>query len=101
MQKEEVLLRKLRGHMAYKKQVEPYRIFRDIELVELLEQRPTTMEELVAIKGFPREGARVACCGQAIIDIFTRTEEVEDFDVEVDNRGFLSVDTVLKPLDVF
>ena len=71
MKKEEFLLRKLRGHMAYKKNVEPYRIFRDSELVLLLQERPTTIEQLTTIKGFPAEGARVAICGLGIIDIFS------------------------------
>lgn len=101
MQKEEFLLRKLRGHMAYKKNVEPYRIFRDSELVLLLQERPTTIEQLITIKGFPAEGARVAICGQAIIDIFSKTKEVDDFEVNVDNKGSLTVTTLLKPLAVF
>ena len=87
--------------MAYKKNVEPYRIFRDSELALLLKAKPVTIEQLTSIKGFPAEGARVAICGQAIIDIFSKTKEVDDFEVNVDNKGSLTVTTLLKPLSVF
>lgn len=101
MEIEEILLRKLRGHMAYKKQVEPYKIFRDAELNILLQVRPKTMEDLTKIKGFPEAGARVACCGQSILDIFNRPKDIDDFDVKLDSKGNLSVNTQLIPLSVF
>lgn len=101
MQIEEMLLRKLRGHMAYKKNVEPYRIFRDVELNMLLQVKPKTINELTSIKGFPKDGARVACCGQSILDIFNRPKEIEDFKVDMDDKGNLSVNTELIRLSVF
>ena len=101
MEIEEMLLRKLRGYMAFKKQVEPYKIFRDIELDILLQVRPKTMDELTSIKGFPKTGARVACCGQSILDIFNRPKEIDDFTVELDSKGNMLVSTELIKLSVF
>lgn len=95
------LLRKLRGHLAYRTHVPPYNVFKDEQLEELLEKQPKTIEELVQIKGFPREGKRVAGYGQAIIDIFNRPEKVEEFEVTVDASGDPVAKTILKKLDLF
>lgn len=66
MDQERELLKKMCGHMAYKKGVEPYVIFNDENLEALLEARPQSIEELGKVKGFPTDGARVAKWGQAI-----------------------------------
>ena len=101
MKKTEELLRKLRGHLAYKKQVKPYVIFKDTELEEILKVEPKTLDELATIKGFPRTGARVTKWGQSIVDIFNKTDEVEDFEVTVDKDGDLVVNTVVKMMEMF
>lgn len=87
LSKIEELLKKLRGRLAYKKQCEPFKIFRDVELKLLLDNQPKTIEELAKIKGFPRDGKRVANYGQSIIDIFCKTDEVVDFDVKLGRDG--------------
>lgn len=72
--RKEKLLR-LRGAMAHAKQCKPYMIFSDIELEALLKAKPTSIEQLGKIKGFPSEGYRVKNFGQAIVDIFVKAEE--------------------------
>lgn len=101
MSEKERLLRKLRGHLAYKKQVEPYKIFRDLELKLLLKIEPKTLEELAKIKGFPIKGKRVNCWGQSIIDIFNEPEKIENFEIELDTSGFPVSRTVLKKMEIF
>lgn len=101
MEQERELLKKMRGHMAYKKGVEPYVIFNDENLEALLEARPQSIEELGKVKGFPADGARVSKWGQAIVDVFTRAEKISDFDVEVDDSGDVVVSTQLKMMQAF
>ncbi len=80
---EKELLEKLRGHLAYSKQCAPYLIFRDEELKLLLQHRPQNLEELSKLKGFPKDGKRVAGWGSSIVDIFTRAEKIADFKVKL------------------
>lgn len=87
MSKEELLLRKLRGRLAYSKQCKPYMIFRDIELELLLKVKPKTKTELSKIKGFPSDGARVRNYGQAIIDIFNKADRIDDFKIDLNSEG--------------
>lgn len=101
MPNKEELLRKLRGHLAYSKQVKPYVIFKDEELEKLLKAEPKTLDELGKIKGFPREGKRVTGFGQSIVDIFTKTEQVEDFSVKLDKDGDPVSVTKLKRMSLF
>lgn len=96
MASEKELLQKLRGHLAYKANMEPFKVFRDQELELLLKERPKTLEALAKIKGFPKDGARVTKYGNAIIDIFNRSEQIEDFKVRDD--GF--VETKLKRMSI-
>lgn len=101
MSKQEELLRKLRGHLAYAKQVKPYVIFKDEELVAILEKQPKSLDELSTIKGFPRDGKRVEKWGQSIVDIFTQTEKVEDFELKMDSEGEPVAKTKLKRMNLF
>lgn len=87
MNKEKELLQKLRGHLAYKASMEPYKVFRDTELELLLKIRPKTIEELCKIKGFPKDGARVTKYGASIIDIFNRPNMIDDFEVSDDGSA--------------
>ena len=101
MSKTEELLRKLRGHLAYKSQVEPYKIFRDIELNLLLDKQPKTLEELGEIKGFPVDGKRYKSYGQSIVDIFCSPDAIDDFEITVDKDGELYSETKLKRMSLF
>lgn len=101
MGKEKELLKKLRGHMAYKKGVEPFRVFRDIELDLLLQARPKSIAELTKIKGFPANGKRVLGYGDAIVKIFIKTDEIKDFDISLDKDGDPIAKTVLRQMTAF
>lgn len=101
MGKIEILLKKLRGHLAYAKQVKPYVIFKDTELADLLKVKPKTLEELSTIKGFPSTGKRVSSWGQSIIDIFTKTDKIEDFKITLDSEGDPVSETILKKMEFF
>jgi ribonuclease D len=98
---QEELLRKLRGRLAFKKQVEPYVIFNDKGLAEILSVSPKSIEELGALKGFPIDGKRVAGWGQAIIDIFNKPDNIEDFEVDLDAHGELQAKSTLKQMKLF
>ena len=76
-------------------------IFKDTEMSDLLEIKPKTLKALGEIKGFPASGKRVEKWGQAIIDIFNKTDKVEDFEVELDGNGDVIVRTKMKPMSVF
>lgn len=101
MEEIERLLRKLRRHLAYAKQVEPYKIFRDVELNLLLKNKPKTIEELAKLKGFPKDGKRVTCWGESIIKIFNKPEDIKDFEVTLDGEGFPVAVPILKKMDLF
>lgn len=98
---ERELLKKLRGHMAYKKGVEPFRVFRDVELELLLQVKPKTIKELTTIKGFPAGGKRVGGYGEAIIAIFNKPQEIKDFNINLDKDGEPTAKIVLKQMSVF
>jgi ribonuclease D len=76
----EVLLT-LRGSIAHSKQCQPFYVFRDVELDLLLKKRPTTLEALASIKGFPKEGSRVTKWGKAIIQVFIDHTQIQEFKV--------------------
>jgi len=101
MRSVEEQLKKLRGHLAHKKQVKPYVIFNDKTFEALMLAKPKTLEELAKVKGFGGEGKRVSGWGQAIIDIFTRPEQTEDFSIELDADGDMVVTTKLQKMDAF
>lgn len=101
MSNAEELLRKLRGHLAYAKQMKPYQVFTDENLEELLKVKPKTLEELKGIKGFPEDGARVNKYGQSIVDIFNKTNQIVDFNISIDKDGDAVATTKTKKLDLF
>lgn len=101
MNKTEELLRKLRGHLAYAKQMKPYQVFTDENLKDLLKAKPKTLGELKQIKGFPEDGARVNKYGQAIVDIFNKADKIEDFTVHIDKDGDAVATTKTKKLNLF
>ena len=84
---EKELLLKLRGRLAYVKQLPPYMIFQDKQLEDLLKFKPKTLEELSAIKGFPKDGTRVNNWGDSIIAIFKHPQEVTDFNIQMNKDG--------------
>ena len=67
-------LKRLRNRLALKNGIAQYSVFKDEQLEELLKRKPKTIDELVSIKGFPKNGARVAKWGQDIIRVFQYRE---------------------------
>lgn len=45
-------LKKYRGRKAYEYNIEPYKVYTDAMLDAVLEKAPTTMKELMNVKGF-------------------------------------------------
>lgn len=60
----------LRKAIAQKNGQATYLVYNDSELEVLLQKQPKTIEELAAIKGFPKNGKRVAAYGNALVSIF-------------------------------
>ena len=98
---QEELLRKLRGHLAYKAGVEPYVVFNDQSLAEILQVKPKTLDDLSKVKGFPREGKRISNWGEAIIAIFNSADKIESFEVKGSSLEDMKVVAHLKKLDLF
>lgn len=67
-------LKRLRNRIALKSGIAQYSVFKDEQLEELLKRKPKTIDELTSIKGFPKNGARVAKWGQDIIRVFQHNE---------------------------
>ena len=60
----------LRRSIAKSEGQSTYLVFNDQELEVLLDKRPKSIEELSAIKGFPKDGKRVKTYGLRLIGIF-------------------------------
>lgn len=67
---EREMLLELRKAIAKKSGQATYLVYNDVELEMLLKERPKTLEELTALKGFPKTGKRVAAYGNALVRIF-------------------------------
>lgn len=63
-------LLQLRNKIAKASGQSTYLVPNDKEIEMLLKVRPKTLEELSAIKGFPKNGKRVAAYGNELISIF-------------------------------
>lgn len=98
MNHRESLLR-LRSNIAFALKTEHSFSFSDEQLENLLIKQPKTLDELGGLKGFPRDGKRVAAFGQQIIDIFNN-KAIKDFDVKV-SEGKLIINTEFEPLKFF
>ena len=83
---EKIKLLALRSKLAYATKNSHSWSFGDSEMELLLKNRPKTIEDLGKLKGFPRNGKRVASYGQSIIDVFNGVN-VKDFDVKFENEN--------------
>lgn len=100
-EKERSLLKKLRGHLAFKHHCAPYAIFKDEQLEMLLEVRPKTLEELAGQRGFPLYGRRVGGYGEAIVAVFNRSDQIEDFEFAQYSDGQPVIKLKIKNMDIF
>lgn len=60
----------LRSEIAKENGQSTYLVYNDEELETLLDKRPKTIDELSKIKGFPKDGKRVAAYGDRLVAIF-------------------------------
>lgn len=97
-EKKRDLLIKLRSDLTGELHTLPYTVYRDSDIERLLDKEPKSIEELVAIRGFPVEGKRVKGFGEAIVSIFN--DSVEKIEV-VGRNGSTEVVTKLKPMSLF
>lgn len=71
---EKDLLLELRKKIAKSVGQATYLVYNDQELEMLLKERPKTIEELTKLKGFPKNGKRVAAYGNVLVSIFSRSD---------------------------
>jgi len=98
---ERALLHQLRSQMVSLKKFEPFRIYRDEEIENLLIAKPKTLEELAKVPGFPAGGARVTKYGNAIVAIFNKPSTISEFKVHVDAEGDPVAEVVVKNMSFF
>lgn len=48
----------------------PFKVFRDEDIQSLVKAKPKSIDALVKIKGFPKDGQRVSKYGEDIISFF-------------------------------
>lgn len=69
-EREREKLIELRSEVAKENGQSTYLVFNDEEMETILDVRPKTIDELSKIKGFPKDGKRVAAYGQRLVNIF-------------------------------
>lgn len=94
-------LKDLRNHLSLSRSIPQYIIFKDEQLDALLLHRPTSIEELVKIKGFPAGGKRVTQWGEQLVSIFKSPETIEDIQVDIDSEGNVSLTVIPKKMNIF
>lgn len=78
----------------------PYCVYRDEDIEALLKAQPKSLEELWAVKGFPKNGKRVQGFGQAIVDIFLG-KRINKFSVKQDSKGQVIINVEIKKASGF
>lgn len=86
------LLVQLRRKLTGKMHVQPFTIYNNEVIKDLVKAQPHTLEELSKVKGFPKEGKRIRGFGASVLDIFNRIDEIKEVVVEGDGDE-LSVKT--------
>lgn len=100
-EKQRQLLLDLRSSLIGEKNTLPYCIYPDATIEALLDAQPKTMEELVNVKGFPKDGKRVKGFGEAILAVFNDTDRVEGFNLKKGQDAEFEVGTNLKRINAF
>lgn len=98
--KQRELLIDLRSQLVGKMHVQPFTIYNDKTIEDLLEAQPKTIEDLSKVKGFPASGKRLKGFGEAVIAIFNSTDSIDSIDVSGNNEK-LEVSTKLKRMSAF
>lgn len=99
-EKQRQLLIELRSALISEKNTLPYCIFRDETIDDLIKAQPKTMDELVKVKGFPKDGKRVKGFGEAILEIFNNANKIDHFELK-GSAGNFEVGTEMKRINAF
>lgn len=97
---QKTLLLNLRSKLVGSNHTLPFTVYTDQNIEDLLDAQPTTMEELYAVKGFPKEGKRVKSYGESILQIFKEPEKIKSISVDVSTDG-VQVKTEIKNMKLF
>lgn len=92
------LLLNLRSKLVGAMHVQPFTIYTDNTVEDLIKAKPKTIEDLEKVKGFPPKGKRVSGFGESVIAIFNGN--VKDTTVTSEN-GKISVGVELKKIEAF
>lgn len=87
-EREKERLIELRSEVAKENGQSTYLVFNDEELEILLDKRPKTIDELSQIKGFPKDGKRVAAYGQKLVNIFDTRGGLGSILGKIENSNF-------------
>lgn len=77
----EKLLKDLRSELVGKLHTQPFTIYTDKTIQDLIKAQPKTLAELEKVKGFPPKGKRIKGFGEAVIAIFNN-KPVTKFEVK-------------------
>lgn len=98
---ERELLIDLRSKLVGAMHVQPFTIYTDETILELLKHRPKTIAELEKVKGFPKGGKRVKGFGEAVVAIFSG-KKIERFEITGSAKSNdVAVNTKLQKMEVF
>lgn len=98
--KQRKLLLELRRKLVGKLHTQPFTIYNDSTIEDLLDAQPHTLEELVKVKGFPREGKRIKGFGEAVIMIFKDPTKIESIEIKGDSND-VCIDVKTKEMGCF
>lgn len=99
-EKQRKLLLELRSMLVGAIHQQPYLIYDDNTIEELLKAQPKSIEELSRVKGFPPTGKRIKGFGQAVVNVFTKPEKITGFSVSEGSKS-PRLDTKVKELKAF
>lgn len=99
-EKQRKMLLDLRSQLVGKLHTQPFTVYQDSVIEELLKAQPKTLKDLSKVKGFPEGGKRLEGFGEAVIAIFNATDKVDKFEV-ITKGGAPALVTKLKSLDAF
>ena len=91
----------LRSKLCGRLHLQPFKIYTDKTVEDLILAQPKSIEELANVKGFPKDGFRIKGFGEAIIYVFNNTDKVASIDILESNDGNLEVKTSLKDMGLF
>lgn len=87
-EREREKLIELRSEIARENGQSTYLVFNDEEMEVILDKRPKTIEELGQIKGFPKDGKRVAAYGERLVKIFDARGGMGSLLSKMENSSF-------------